>query len=114
MKRQSSIICITALVMSGLTTSTLAMDQDTIYQMPADADFSQYYLANEQQPEKGVISSAEQCQSACETAQSCVVWTFKPGRFGSPASCKLSPKLMQEQGIKAQYAGGASGVIESR
>ena len=80
--------------------------------IPADADHSQYYLPDESQPEKGTVADAAQCLKACQADESCVVWTFKPGRFGSPNSCKLSPQLMHEQGIKTPFAGAASGVVE--
>ncbi|MCB1582509.1 MAG: hypothetical protein KDI92_05540 [Xanthomonadales bacterium] len=91
-----------------------AMEKDTIFNMPADADFTQYYLSNELQPDKGYVNNAEDCMKACKAEQSCVVWTYKPGRFGSPNTCKLSPKLMQEKGEKTEYVGAASGVIETR
>ena len=100
----------TALVFSSMSLN--AMEKDTIYSMPADADHSQYYLPDETQPEKGTVADAAQCLKACQAAESCVVWTFKPGRFGSPNSCKLSPQLMHEQGIKTPFAGAASGVVE--
>lgn len=100
-------------VMTLYAINVHAMENNTIYNMPADADFSQFYLSNELQPAKGSVTNAQQCLDACEAHQACVVWTFKPGRFGSPATCKLSPKMMQEKGEKAQFAGGASGIIES-
>lgn len=98
----------------GMALTAQAMDHDQIYNMPADADFSLYYLPDEAHPAKGSVTNASQCMKACEAAEPCVVWTFKPGRFGSPSSCKLSPRLMLENGVKSTYAGGASGVIESR
>ena len=98
----------------GLSSSAQAMGKDTIYSMPADAKHEQYYLPNDAQPEKGAIADAAQCLKVCEAAEACVVWTFKPGRFGSPNSCKLSPKLMQDNGVTTPFAGAASGVIESR
>ncbi len=111
MKNKLKLTAMITLILS--VTSVLAMEKDTIYNMPADADFSQYYLANDAQPKKGSVTNAEQCMKACSENQACVVWTFKPGRFGSPASCKLSPKLMQEKGKKAQYTGAATGVIKT-
>lgn len=96
----------------SLSNTAQAMQKDTIYSMPADADHSQYYLADGVQPEKGTVANAEQCLKVCQVTDACVVWTFKPGRFGSPNSCKLSPKLMQEQGITTPFAGAASGAIE--
>ncbi len=113
MKNKLQLITFT-LALSGFTINAHAMEKDTIYSMPADADHSQYYLPNDEQPEKGSVADAAQCLKACEAASACVVWTFKPGRFGSPNTCKLSPKLMQEQGIKTPYTGAASGVVESR
>ncbi len=100
------------LALSAVSFNAQAMEKDTIYQMPADAEHSQYYLAGDLQPEKGAIKNAEQCLKACQAADGCVVWTFKPGRFGSPGSCKLSPKLMQEKGITKNFSGAASGIIE--
>lgn len=96
----------------GLSSGAQAMQKDTIYSMPADAEHSQYYLADDVQPKKGAVADAAQCLKACQAAEACVVWTFKPGRFGSPNSCKLSPKLMQEQGITTPFAGAASGIVE--
>lgn len=112
MKNKLKLTAMITLTLS--VASAQAMEKDTIYNMPADADFSQYYLANEAQPKKGAVTNAEQCMKACSENQACVVWTFKPGRFGSPASCKLSPKLMSENGVKSQYTGAASGVIGTR
>ena len=100
------------LALAASSMSAQAMQKDTIYSMPADADHSQYYLPDESQPEKGTVADAAQCLKACQADESCVVWTFKPGRFGSPNSCKLSPQLMHEQGIKTPFAGAASGVVE--
>ncbi|WP_223786907.1 PAN domain-containing protein [Marinicella meishanensis] len=114
MQHRKSNMILAACTLIGLAAAAQAMDQDHIHNMPADADFSQYYLPNEQQPAKGAVADAAQCMKACEAAQACVVWSFKPGRFGSPASCKLSPQLMLENGEKTAYAGGATGVIESR
>ena len=105
----------TAMMILALAASSMsaqAMQKDTIYSMPADADHSQYYFPDESQPEKGTVADAAQCLKACQADESCVVWTFKPGRFGSPNSCKLSPQLMHEQGIKTPFAGAASGVVE--
>ena len=99
------------LALAASSMSAQAMQKDTIYSMPADADHSQYYLPDESQPEKGTVADAAQCLKACQADESCVVWTFKPGRFGSPNSCKLSPQLMHEQGIKTPFAGAASGVV---
>ena len=96
----------------GLSSGVQAMQKDTIYSMPADAEHSQYYLADDVQPKKGAVADAAQCLKACEAAEACVVWTFKPGRFGSPNSCKLSPKLMQENGVTTPFAGAASGIVE--
>ena len=114
MKNNLKLGAMITFALSTITINAQAMEKDTIYNMPADADFTKYYLSNELQPAKGAINSAEDCMKACEAEQSCVVWTFKPGRFGSPNTCKLSPKLMQELGEKAQYTGAAAGVIESR
>ncbi|MCX7543845.1 PAN/Apple domain-containing protein [Marinicella gelatinilytica] len=96
----------------GLSSGVQAMQKDTIYSMPADGDHNQFYLADDVQPEKGTVADAAQCSKACEAADVCVVWVFKPGRFGSPNSCKLSPKMMQEKGITTPFSGAASGVIE--
>ena len=96
----------------GLSSGAQAMQKDTIYSMPADAEHSQYYLADDVQPKKGAVADAAQCLKACQAAEACVVWTFKPGRFGSPNSCKLSPKLMQENGVTTPFAGAASGIVE--
>ncbi len=114
MKNQLKLTAVIGFALTGTTISAYAMEKDTIYNMPADADHSQYYLANEVQPAKGSVADAAQCLKSCQAADACVVWTFKPGRFGSPNSCKLSPKLMQEQGVKTPFTGAASGVIESR
>ncbi len=114
MKKQRKLAAMATVALSALTVNVQAMEKDTIYNMPADADFSQYYLPNEAQPAQGSVADAAQCLKACETAQACVVWTFKPGRFGSPNSCKLSPKLMSEKGVKTPFTGAASGVVKSR
>jgi hypothetical protein len=112
---KTKFITTTLLTLSlGLATNAFAMEKNTIYNMPADSDFSKYYLANDLQPKKGGVSTADGCMKACQAVDACVVWTFKPGRFGSPGSCKLSPKMMKENGEKAQFAGAASGVVESR
>jgi hypothetical protein len=110
-KPTKAVLIISALAVTSMAAQ--AMEKDTIYSMPADADHSQYYLPDEAQPEKGTVADAAQCLKACEAADACVVWTFKPGRFGSPNSCKLSPKLMQQQGITTPFSGAASGVMES-
>lgn len=102
------------LALTGFAMNANAMEKDSIYSMPADADHSQYYLPNGEQPEKGSVADAAQCLSACEAANACVVWTFKPGRFGSPNTCKFSPKLMLKQGIKTPFVGAASGVMGLR
>ncbi|MCX7553215.1 hypothetical protein OS175_04950 [Marinicella sp. S1101] len=112
MKNQLKLTTLISLVAAAMHVQ--AMEKDTIYNMPADADFSQYYLPNEAQPSKGAVTTADQCLKACEANQACVVWTFKPGRFGSPASCKLSPKMMSDKGVKSSYAGAASGEIDNR
>lgn len=114
MKKHRKLAAMAAVALSALTVHVQATEKDMIYNMPADADFSQYYLPNEAQPAKGSVADAAQCMKACEAAQACVVWTFKPGRFGSPNSCKLSPKLMLEKGEQSSFTGGASGVIKSR
>ena len=114
MKIKTIKITMITFALAATSMAAHAMEKDTIYSMPADADHSQYYLPNIEQPEKGSVADAAQCIKACESASTCVVWTFKPGRFGSPNTCKLSPKLMQQQGIKTPFTGGASGVIESR
>ncbi len=114
MKNNLKLGAIVTFALSATTINAYAMEKDTIYNMPADADFTQYYLSNELQPAKGTINNAEDCMKACKAEQTCVVWTFKPGRFGSPNSCKLSPKLMQEKGEKAEYAGAASGVVKTQ
>ncbi|WP_154224192.1 hypothetical protein [Marinicella rhabdoformis] len=114
MKIKTINASIITLALAVTTMAAYAMEKDTIYSMPADAKHEQYYLPNEAQPEKGSVADAAQCLKACEGADACVVWTFKPGRFGSPNSCKLSPKLMQEQGITTPFSGAASGVMESR
>jgi hypothetical protein len=112
MINKKSVTTILMGALMGLSSGVQAMQKGTIYSMPADSDHNQYYLANDVQPEKGTVADAAQCLTACEAAEACVVWTFKPGRFGSPNSCKLSPKLMQEKGITTPFAGAASGVIE--
>ena len=112
MKIKTIKITMITFALAATSMAAHAMEKDTIYSMPADADHSQYYLADEAQPEKGAIADAAQCLTACEAADACVVWTFKPGRFGSPNSCKLSPKLMQEKGITTPFSGAVSGVIE--
>lgn len=112
MKTFKNTIMTLALVSASMT--ALAMEKDTIYSMPADADHSQYYLPNEAQPAKGSVADAAQCLKACEANNACAVWSFKPGRFGSPNSCKLSPQLMKEQGLTTPFTGGASGVIGPR
>jgi hypothetical protein len=114
MNNKLKLTAIITFALSGVTMNAQAMDKDTIYNMPADADHSQYYLPNDLQPEKGSVADAAQCLKACESANACVVWTFKPGRFGSPNTCKLSPKLMKDKGITTPFTGAASGVIESR
>jgi|GEM_PF-2539986 len=112
MKNKKSLTATILMGLMGLSSGLQAMQKDTIYSMPADADHSQYYLANDVQPKKGNVADAAQCLKACESTTDCVVWTFKPGRFGSPNSCKLSPKLMQENGLTTPFAGAASGIIE--
>lgn len=109
-KRIPTVVFIGVLI--SLSNAAHAMQKDTIYSMPANANHSQYYLPDEVQPEKGTVADATQCLKACQATDACVVWTFKPGRFGSPNACKLSPKLMQEQGFTTPFAGAVSGVIE--
>ena len=112
MKNKKLVTATILMGLIGLSSGAHAMQKDTIYSMPADAEHSQYYLADDVQPKKGAVADAAQCLKACQAAEACVVWTFKPGRFGSPNSCKLSPKLMQEKGITTPFTGAASGVIE--
>ena len=112
MKTNKLITATFLMALLALTSGVQAMQKDTIYSMPADAEHSQYYLADDVQPKKGAVADAAQCLKACEAAEACVVWTFKPGRFGSPNSCKLSPKLMQENGVTTPFAGAASGIVE--
>lgn len=112
MINKKSVTTILMGALMGLSSGAQAMQKDTIYSMPTDGDHKQFYLADDVQPEKGTVADAAQCLKACEAAEACVVWTFKPGRFGNPNSCKLSPKLMQEQGITTPFAGAASGIIE--
>lgn len=112
MKNKKLVTATILMGLIGLSSGVHAMQKDTIYSMPADGDHNQFYLADDVQPEKGTVADAAQCLKACEGADACVVWVFKPGRFGSPNSCKLSPKLMQEKGITTPFTGAASGVIE--